>query len=131
VSRKDFGRERKTIVFEAENLRDWVGLPVVDLGDSKVGTLESLYFDTSVDQPSFAAVHVGILGGQKLVFVPLAGAVVTPKALKVQFTKKLIKDAPSISTDGELEASQEAGLFEHYGIPYVTGSNGERRLGRR
>jgi hypothetical protein len=131
VSRNDFGRERKTIVFEAENLRDWVGLPVVDLGDSKVGTLESLYFDTSVDQPSFAAVHVGILGGQKLVFVPLAGAVVTPKALKVQFTKKLIKDAPSIATDGELEASQEAGLFEHYGIPYVTGSNGERRLGRR
>jgi hypothetical protein len=131
VSRKDSGWERETLVFEAENLRDWVGLPVVDLGDSKVGTLESLYFDTSVDQPSFAAVHVGILGGQKLVFVPLAGAVVTPKALKVQFTKKLIKDAPSIATDGELEATQEPGLFEHYGLPYVTGSNGERRLGRR
>jgi hypothetical protein len=118
-------------MFEAESLRDWIGLPVVDAEESKVGTLESLYFDTATDQPAFAAVHVGILGGQKLVFVPLAGAVVAPKFLKVQYAKKLIKDAPSISTDGELEAAQEPELFLHYELAYVTGSTGERRLGRR
>jgi len=118
-------------MFEAENLRDWIGLSVVDPDESKVGSLESIYFDTSTDTPAFGAVHVGMLGGQKLVFVPLQGAVVAPKYLKVQFPKKLIKDAPSISTDGELEASQEAGLFEHYSLVYQTGSNGERRLGRR
>jgi len=118
-------------MFEAENLRDWIGLAVVDNENSKVGTLESIYFDTAADMPSFVAVHVGILSGQKLVFVPLDGAVVTPKALKVQFSKKLIKDAPSIGTDGELEASQEPELFAHYSLVYVTGSNGERRLGRR
>ncbi|MET0989038.1 MAG: PRC-barrel domain containing protein, partial [Glaciihabitans sp.] len=67
----------------------------------------------------------------KLVFVPLGGAVVAPKHLKVQFPKKPIKEAPYIATDGELEASQEPGLYTHYEIPYVTGSNGERRLGRR
>jgi hypothetical protein len=118
-------------MFEAENLRDWIGLPVVDADESKVGTLESLYFDTATDVPAFAAVHIGILGGQKLVFVPLIGAVVAPKFLKVTFPKKLIKDAPFIGTDGELEASQESGLFAHYDLPYGTGSNGERRLGRR
>jgi hypothetical protein len=118
-------------MFEAENPRDWVGLPVVDNDNSKVGTLESIYFDTSTDLPAFAAITTGILGGAKLVFAPLDGAVVTPKHLKVQATKKLIKDAPFIATDGELEASQEPNIFAHFGLNYATGSTGERRLGRR
>jgi hypothetical protein len=118
-------------MFEAENLRDWIGLPVVDADGSKVGGLESIYFDTATDQPAFGTVHVGLLGGQKLVFVPLADAVVAPKYLKVRFPKKLIKDAPSIATDGELQLSEEPAVFGHYSLPYTTGVNGERRLGRR
>ena len=118
-------------MFEAENLRDWIGLPVVDAEGSKVGNLESIYFDTSTDAPAFGAVHIGILGGAKLVFVPLVGALVAPKYLKVTFAKKLIKDAPYIATDGELEAGLEPELYTHYELPYATGVNGERRLGRR
>jgi hypothetical protein len=49
----------------------------------------------------------------------------------VQFAKKLVKDAPSIETDGELEAAREPAVFEHYGLVYQTGAAGERRLGRR
>jgi len=118
-------------MFEAENLRDWIGLPIVDAEESKVGTLESIYFDTATENPAFAAVHVGILGGQKLLFVPLGGAKVAPKHVKVIYLKKLIKEAPFITTDGELQAAQEPEIFEHYDLKYVTGSNGERRLGRR
>lgn len=118
-------------MFEPENLRDWTGLAVVDPSGDKIGTLESLYFDTSSDVPSFAAVQVGILGRTRLVFVPLDGALVAPKHLKVQFDKKIVKDAPSIETDGELEASREPAVFEHYGLAYSVGSTGERRLGRR
>lgn len=43
----------------------------------------------------------------------------------------MIKDAPSIDTDGELTADAEQGLFEHYGLAYQPGATGERRLGRR
>ncbi|ROQ39719.1 PRC-barrel domain protein [Frondihabitans sp. PhB188] len=118
-------------MFEAENLRDWIGLAVVDQSDDKVGTLESVYFDTSTDKPAFATVESGVLGGKKLIFVPLDGAVVAPKHLKVQFGKKLIKEAPFIATDGELQASDEPAIFAHYELPYATGSGGERRLGRR
>jgi hypothetical protein len=117
-------------MFEAENLRDWIGLPVVDPSGDKIGQLESVYFDTSSDSPSFATIQTGLVG-KKLIFVPLDGAVVAPKHLKVQFDKKLVKDAPSIDTDGELEASQEADVFAHYGLPYALGAGGERRLGRR
>jgi len=118
-------------MFEPENLRDWTGLAVVDPSGDKIGTLESLYFDTSSDVPSFAAVQVGILGRTRLVFVPLDGALVAPKHLKVQFDKKLAKEAPSIDTDGELEAQREAEVFAYYGLPYTLGAGGERRLGRR
>ncbi len=117
-------------MFEAENLRDWIGETVVDQDGDKVGTLESVYFDTSTDAPAFATVQTGVVG-KKLIFVPLNDAVVAPKWLKVKYTKKLIKDAPSIATDGELEAAAEPAVYEHYGLPYQTGSGGERRLGRR
>jgi hypothetical protein len=117
--------------FPAENIRDWRDLDVVDPAGDKVGSLESVYFDTATDSASFAAVQTGLLGRRRLVFVPLVGAVVAPKYLKVQFDKKLIKDAPSIDTDGELTSEAEPAVFEHYGLPYAIGANGERRLGRR
>ncbi|MFZ7088003.1 PRC-barrel domain-containing protein [Curtobacterium sp. RRHDQ10] len=118
-------------MFEAGNIRDWIGSPVVDSDEDKVGTLESIYFDTATSEPAFATVTTGIIGRQRLVFVPLAGATVAPKHLKVTFDKKRIKDAPSIATDGELEAEAEPEIFQHYGLEYRTGAGGERRLGRR
>ncbi|ROP66134.1 PRC-barrel domain protein [Curtobacterium sp. PhB130] len=118
-------------MFEAANIRDWIGLPVVDESDDKVGTLESIYYDTATSEPAFGALTTGLVGFQKLVFVPLVGATVTPKNLRVTFGKKVVKDAPSIPTDGELDAAAEPDLYAHYGLQYQTGSGGERRLGRR
>ncbi|ROP66863.1 PRC-barrel domain-containing protein [Curtobacterium sp. PhB115] len=118
-------------MFEAANIRDWIGLPVVDESDDKVGTLESIYYDTATSEPAFGALTTGLVGFQKLVFVPLVGALVAPKHLRVAFSKKLVKDAPSIPTDGELDAATEPELYQHYGLQYQTGSGGERRLGRR
>ncbi len=77
-----------------------------------------------------AGLALGLIVGL-LDLVPLVGATVAPKHLLVTFPKKLVKDAPTIPTDGELEASTEPVLYEHYGLQYQTGSNGERRLGRR
>jgi hypothetical protein len=118
-------------VFEAANIRDWIGLPVVDETDDKVGTLESIYYDTATSEPAFGAVTTGLVGFQKLVFVPLQGALVAPKHLRVAYPKKVVKEAPTIATDGELDAATEPELYQHYGIEYRTGSGGERRLGRR
>jgi hypothetical protein len=114
-------------VFEAANIRDWIGLPVVDESDDKVGNLESIYYDTATSEPAFGSLTTGVMGFTKLVFVPLVGATVTPKHLRVTFDKKAIKDA----TDGELTAELEPEVFAHYGLEYRTGSGGERRLGRR
>jgi hypothetical protein len=119
-------------VIPAENIRDWRGKPVVDPDEARIGELEAVYVDTLGDQPAFATVRVSSLFGKAhLVFAPLGGAVVTPDHVKVAFSKALVREAPSIDTDGELLAEDEPGVFGHYGLEYRTGSLGERRLARR
>ena len=118
-------------MIEAENIRDWRGHDVVDTDGHKIGALEAIYVDTGTDLPSFATVTVGMMGRHRLVFVPLDRATVGPGYLKVLYSKKQVKDAPSIETDGELPASDEEAVFKHYGLEYQPGAGGERRLGRR
>ncbi|MCU1604757.1 MAG: uncharacterized protein JWP46_1222 [Modestobacter sp.] len=115
-------------MFPAENIRDWRGSSVVDPDGSKIGTLESVYVDTTTDEPVFAAVTTGIIGRHKLTFVPLTGATVAPDHLRVTVGKDVVKDAPSIDTDGELTAEHEPEVFAHYGLGYTAGV---RRLARR
>jgi len=118
-------------VFEADNIREWRGHSVVDDSGDKIGELEAVYFDTATDQPSFGTVRIGIVGRHKLTFVPLEGATVGPDYLKVRFDKKLVKGAPSIEMDGELRAADAEPLFRYYGLAYLPGASGERRLARR
>jgi hypothetical protein len=120
-----------TVMFPAENLRDWRGENVIDPDGSKIGELEAVYVDTATDEPAFASVQVGIIGRHRLVFVPLAGATVSPSAVRVRYPKKLVGDAPGIDTDGELLAADEPLVFAHYELPYQPGTAGERRLARR
>ena len=114
-----------------EDLRDWRGLAVITQDGAKIGSVEAVYFDTASQDPAFVSVRFGLLGATKLVFVPLTGATVAPKHLRVTVDKKLARAAPFIEVDGELEAEAEPAVYAHYDMPYETGSNGERRLGRR
>ncbi|WP_152364950.1 PRC-barrel domain-containing protein [Microlunatus speluncae] len=118
-------------MFDADDIRDWLGEHVVDDQGSKIGTLEGIYYDTATDVPTFATIKVGLPGGGRLVFVPLDGARVAPKHVRVRTDKKTAKNAPAIDTDGELDSATEPALFAHYGLDYQAGSSGERRLGRR
>ena len=118
-------------MFPAENLRDWRGESVIAPDGDKIGELEAVYVDTVDDEPAFATVRVGFIGRHRLAFVPLSGATVTPKAVRVRFDKKLLGNAPSIGLDGELTATDEPAVFAHYDPPYEPGIAGARRLARR
>jgi len=119
-------------MFAAENIRDWRNHDVIDPEGHKIGSLEAVYVDTSTDQPSFASVRTGgMLGRHRLAFVPLDRATVTPENLRVAYTRNQIKGAFTIDTDGELAATDEPGLFQHYGLAYQPGASGERKLARR
>src|SRR6202046_613243 len=118
-------------MFEAADIREWRGHDVVDADGDKIGELEAVYVDTGTDLPSFGTVKVGMPTRYRLVFVPLDQATVGPRDLKAGHDKKPVKDAPSLSADGELPASDEEAIFKHYGLAYEPGASGERRLGRR
>jgi hypothetical protein len=118
-------------MFEAENIRDWRLHDVVDEDGKKIGKLEAVYVDTKTDEPMFGSVLERAGVRKQVTFVPLAGAVVGPRYVKVRYPKKVVRSAPSIGTDDELVAEQEPKLFEHYGLEYSTGSDSARRLARR
>ena len=118
-------------MFEAEDIREWRGHDVVDTDGQRIGELEAIYVDTTTDQPSFGTVKVGLPTRRRLAFVPLGRATVGPGYVKVAYDKKLVRDAPSIDTDGELPSEDEEAVFAHYGLVYQPGVNGERQLARR
>ena len=118
-------------MFQVGDIREWRGQDVVDDADHKIGTLESVYVDTTTDEPSFATVTVGLPTRRRLVFVPLNGATVGPSYLKVSYPRSVVKGAPSIDTDGELAATSEPDVFKHYELAYEAGAAGTRRLARR
>ena len=118
-------------MFDVDDIREWVGLSVLDQSGDKIGSLEAVYFDTSSDAAVFGTVKTGLPGMSRLTFVPLIDARVSPKAIRVMTDKKTAKAAPVIETDGQLQSEDEPAIYAHYGLPYERGAGGERRLGRR
>lgn len=118
-------------MIEPADLREWRECAVVDVDGHKIGSLEAVYVDTRSDQPSMATVEIGMLGRKRLVFAPVADAVVGPGYVRVPYAKSAVKNAPSIGTDDTLPAEDEEAIFRHYELPYEPGISGERRLARR
>ena len=100
--------------FEVSELYDRT---VVDPDNSKVGKVADIYLDNATDQPEWAAVKTGLLGN-RVSFVPLAGARLQGEDLMVAFDKAKIKDAPDADADGQLSQEEEAMLYEYYGLSY-------------
>lgn len=118
-------------MIDAADIREWRTHDVVDSDGRKIGSLEAVYVDTRTDEPAVATVLIGMPTRHRLVFVPLAGAVVGPGYVRVGYPKSLVKDAPSMGTDDVLPAEDEKDVFAHYDLPYQPGPSGERQLARR
>ncbi len=63
---------------QTADIREWRNQVVMDPDGHKIGELESVYVDTSTDEPAMATVRVGLPTRHRLVFVPLKGAMVGP-----------------------------------------------------
>lgn len=118
-------------MIEVSDIREWRGHGVVDPDGHKIGTLESVYVDVATDEPCFATVTIGLPTRHRLVFVPLAGAIVGPGYVRIAYPKALAKKSPAIGTDDVLPAEDEHAVFTHYELTYSPGTGGERRLARR
>jgi uncharacterized protein (TIGR02271 family) len=112
------------MTMSTESVAQLRGAEVIDASGDKVGTVEEIYLDQETSQPEWALVKTGLFGS-KSTFVPLSGASPEDDALRVQYEKDQIKDAPKIEADQQLSQSEERELYQHYGMGYGDGEAGQ------
>jgi hypothetical protein len=118
-------------MIHAADIREWRTHDVVDPRGHRIGVLEAVYVDTVTDEPAVVTIRTGLPSRRRLVFVPLDDALLGPGYVKIAYARSLVRKAPSIGTDDILPVEQEEAIFQHYGMPYKPGVNGERKLARR
>src|SRR3954471_8834308 len=99
---------------DIETALDWRGRTVVDRDGDKIGTFDELYLDDD-DRPAWGAVTTGLFG-MRQTFVPLSEAQPDGDVLRVPFGKDMVKDAPNVDPDTQLDPEEEALLYRHYGL---------------
>jgi sporulation protein YlmC with PRC-barrel domain len=116
-----------------QDIGEWHGKELVDSAGERIGRLEDVYVDVETDEPMFATVKEGLIGGRHLTFVPLAGITIGPDNLRVTVTKSQVKSAPNIELHGdELSREDESTLYHHYQLNYTPPDTERgRRLARR
>jgi hypothetical protein len=118
---------------EAEwNVAQWHGKQLVDPIGEKIGKLRDVYVDVETDEPQFATVKEGLIGGH-LTFVPVGAIKVSPDGLQVAVTREQVRSAPNIAQHGEeLSQADESTLYHHYELNYTApDTESGRRLARR
>ena len=98
-----------------DQIRDWAGKHAVGPDGDKIGKIDHLYLDRQTGEPTFAAVKTGLLGTSDSL-VPLEGATASGGDVRFGWDKAKVKDAPHVKSDEELSETDEAELYEHYGI---------------
>ncbi len=101
-----------------DEILSWRGQNLVDQDGDKIGSIEEIYLDAETNEPEWALVNTGLFG-TKHTFVPLKEATAASGGARVPYDKAKIKDAPKMDASGELSQSDEAQLYEYYGLGYT------------
>jgi len=101
-----------------QNVASLTGANVVDPDGGKIGTVGRFYVDPA-GRPNWVTVITGFFGTSES-FVPLDRADVIEGNLRVPFAKDVVKGAPRVEADKELEQSEEDTLYGYYGLPRNT-----------
>jgi uncharacterized protein (TIGR02271 family) len=97
------------------------GSTVIGEDGSRIGKVGQVYLDDQSGAPQWVTVSTGMFGASES-FVPLEAATLEGDDLRVPYSKDLVKDAPRVDPDGHLEESEEARLYDHYGL--TSGTSG-------
>jgi uncharacterized protein (TIGR02271 family) len=95
-----------------DDVQQFIGRTAVDPQGNKIGKIGQVYLDDTTGQPSWVTVSIGLLRKQS--FATLAGAAPSEDGVVLSVGKDVIKDAPSVADDGQLEPQEEQALYDHY-----------------
>ncbi|MBW1599803.1 PRC-barrel domain-containing protein [Streptomyces sp. JJ38] len=94
--------------------RTLIGRKAFDRDGTKIGTVDEVYLDDATGDPEWAAIRTGLFGRDA--FVPLRPSEVVEEALRVPYTRTLIREAPDFGVGRHLSPEQELQLYHHYGL---------------
>lgn len=103
----------------ASNYDSWIGCDVYDASDTKLGTVDEIFYDDRTHRPEWITVASGMFGTKRH-FVPIIGSGRTADGdLRINYDAEIIKAAPNVDVDRDhLDADQEVELYRHYNIDW-------------
>src|SRR3954447_1752139 len=99
-----------------EDYSAWSGRDVLTSDGDRLGAVDVIFLDEATDLPEWVLVRLE--DGDDSAFVPLAGATVEERAIRVEPDRERIAAAPRPDADETLSVADERRLYEHYGLPH-------------
>lgn len=99
-----------------EDFTAWSGRDVLARDGERLGAVEVIFLDESTDRPEWVLVQLE--EGDGNAFIPLSGATVEERSIRVEHDRERVAGAPRIDTDDTLSVADERRLYDHYGLAY-------------
>jgi uncharacterized protein (TIGR02271 family) len=96
-----------------QDIQQFIGRTAVDREGSKVGKIGQVYLDEQTGLPLWITVAAGMFSTRQN-FAPVYGSRFDGDQVTLAVSKDLIKDAPSIDNDGQIDANEQDTLYRHY-----------------
>jgi hypothetical protein len=94
----------------------WTGRDVVAPDGERLGAVELIFLDEATEVPEWVLVRLG--EDDHAAFVPLVGATVEARSIRVEQDRERITAAPRLDVDKTLTIAEVRQLYEHYGLAY-------------
>jgi hypothetical protein len=94
----------------------WTGRDVVTPDGERLGAVELIFLDEATDVPEWVLVRLG--DEEIAAFVPLAGATVEERSIRVEQDRERVATAPRLDVDTTLTIAEVRRLYDHYGLAY-------------
>jgi uncharacterized protein (TIGR02271 family) len=96
-----------------QDLQNIEGRTAIGSDGSKIGKIGQVYVDDQTSEPLWVTISTGMFGSKES-FAPLYGASASGDDLQLAVTKDMVKDAPSVDSDGHISDSENEALYRYY-----------------
>jgi hypothetical protein len=97
-----------------EDFGDWSGRDVAGPDGERLGAVDLIFLDEATGVPEWVLVRLD----DGTAFVPLAGASVEERSIRVAQPRERVEAAPLVEVGDTLSIADEKRLYEHYGLQY-------------
>jgi hypothetical protein len=92
------------------------GRDVVATDGERLGAVEQIFLDEATNVPEWVLVRLG--EDDHAAFVPLVGATVEERSIRVEQDRERVAGAPRLDVEKTLTIAEVRQLYDHYGLAY-------------